>query len=85
MLHHLPRTAREQCARELRRVTKRGGRVVAVDFGAPMKRGFLTHFHRHGHVKLPEILRVLTDAELVIEESGALGIHDLQFVVARAP
>src|SRR5262245_39034218 len=33
MLHHLPRKAREQCAREMRRVLKPSGRVLAVDFG----------------------------------------------------
>src|SRR5689334_3435676 len=51
MLHHLPRAAREQCAREMRRVVKPGGRVLAVDFGqgaAAEKRGLIAHFHRHG-------------------------------------
>src|SRR5262245_59218982 len=33
MLHHLPRAAREQCAREMRRVLTQGGRAVVVDFG----------------------------------------------------
>jgi ubiquinone/menaquinone biosynthesis C-methylase UbiE len=33
MLHHLPRKGREDCAREIRRVLKPGGRVLAVDFG----------------------------------------------------
>jgi len=32
MLHHLPRPARELCAREMKRVLKPGGRVLAVDF-----------------------------------------------------
>src|SRR5262245_23320310 len=34
MLHHLPRNGREQCAREMRRVVKSGGRVLAVDFSS---------------------------------------------------
>src|SRR5262245_140720 len=32
MFHHLPRKAREQCAQEMRRVLKPGGRVLVVDF-----------------------------------------------------
>jgi len=46
MLHHLPRNARQQCAAEMRRVLKPGGRVLAVDFGlAPRERkGILAHF-----------------------------------------
>src|SRR5215831_10724357 len=39
MLHHLPRKPRQQCASEIRRVLKPGGRVLAVDFaGEPAKR-----------------------------------------------
>lgn len=87
MLHHLGRKARKQCACEMRRVLKPGGRVLAVDFGgaAPEKRSFLAHFHRHGHVKLPELIAVLDEAGLKSVESGAVGIGDLQFVLAEAP
>jgi ubiquinone/menaquinone biosynthesis C-methylase UbiE len=86
MLHHLPRAVREQCAREMRRVAKPRGRIVAVDFGGDReKRSFLDRFHRHGRLPLAEITRVLGEAGFAIEESGLLGIHDLQFVVARAP
>src|SRR5215216_4246893 len=38
MLHHLPPSAREQCAREVRRVLKPGGRVLAVDFATSGKK-----------------------------------------------
>jgi ubiquinone/menaquinone biosynthesis C-methylase UbiE len=38
MLHHLPPEARQQCAREMRRVLKPGGRVLAVDFGVSGKK-----------------------------------------------
>ena len=50
MLHHLPRKARKQCAAEMRRVLKPGGRVLAVEFGLPAReqKGLLAHFHRHG-------------------------------------
>jgi ubiquinone/menaquinone biosynthesis C-methylase UbiE len=86
MLHHLPRSVREQCAREMRRVARPGGRVVVVDFGPRAgARSILERFHRHGRVELTEIQRVLTDAGLRIDDSGPMGLHDLQFVVARIP
>ena len=87
MLHHLPRAVREQCAREMRRVAKPQARVVAVDFGGTgrVQRSFLERFHPHGRLPLSEIVRVVTDAGLAVEESGPMGLHDLQFVVARAP
>src|SRR5437667_3401470 len=87
MLHHLPRKARAQCAAEMRRVLKPGGRVLAVEFGlaAREQKGLLAHFHRHGHVKLSDIISLLSEAGLNSVESGAVGIRDLQFVLARAP
>jgi ubiquinone/menaquinone biosynthesis C-methylase UbiE len=88
MLHHLPRPVREQCAREIRRVLVPGGRVVAVDFAPPareQKRGLLARFHRHGHVALRDIAQLLNDAELRVREMGAVGLADLQFVLATAP
>jgi ubiquinone/menaquinone biosynthesis C-methylase UbiE len=87
MLHHLPRTARQQCACEIRRVLKPGGRVLAVDFGgsARGRRGPLTHFHRHGNVKLRDIIALLSEADLNSVKSGAVGIGGLQFVLAMAP
>jgi ubiquinone/menaquinone biosynthesis C-methylase UbiE len=87
MLHHLPRKARQECASEIRRVLKPGGRVLAVDFGgvAVERKGLFAHFHRHGHVNLRDIIAILTEAGLNIVESGAVGIRDLQFVLAMAP
>jgi ubiquinone/menaquinone biosynthesis C-methylase UbiE len=87
MLHHLPRNARRQCASEIRRVLKPGGRILAVDFGSTPKRGgLLAHLHqRHGHVSLADMLGMLTEAGLRTVESGALGIRDLQYVLAVAP
>jgi ubiquinone/menaquinone biosynthesis C-methylase UbiE len=87
MLHHLPRKAREECAREMRRVLKPGGRVLTVDFGAAQKkRSFLAHFHhRHGHVDLRDMIEVLSGAGFNVVKSGALGIRDLQFALAEGP
>ena len=87
MLHHLPRKARQQCAAEMRRVLKPGGRVLAVDFGlaARAQKGLLAHFHRHGSVKLPDMIGLLSEAGLNSVGSGAVGIRDLQFVLAKLP
>jgi ubiquinone/menaquinone biosynthesis C-methylase UbiE len=87
MLHHLPRKGRQQCAREIRRVLKPGGRVLAVDFAASARgsRGFLSHFHRHGHVKLHDIDALLREAGLSRVASGGVGTRNVQFVLATAP
>ncbi len=87
MLHHLGRKARQQCAHEVRRVLKPGGRVLAVDFAKPAqgKKGLLDHFHHHGYVNLHDLVALLTEVGLNTVESGAVGIGDLQFVLASAP
>lgn len=88
MLHHLPQTARQELAVEMRRVLKPGGRVLAIDFGGAdrKKKRFLDHFHRrHGHVDLKEMIALLNDAGLHIVESGGIGTRDLNFVLAAAP
>jgi ubiquinone/menaquinone biosynthesis C-methylase UbiE len=84
MMHHLPRTARESCAREIRRVLKPGGRVLVVDFGARAsgKRSLIGHFHRRGHLKLDAIIDVLTAAGLNAVDSGAVGTKNLYFALA---
>lgn len=87
MLHHLPRPVREQCAREMRRVLKPGGRVLAVDFATPARErtGLLARVHRHGHMALRDIVELLSVAGLNVVESGAAGVSDLQFVLATMP
>ena len=86
MLHHLPKKARRELAQEIRRVLKPRGRVLAVDFGeaARDRKSWLDHFHRrHGHVELKEIVALLSGAGLSVAGSGAVGMRDLQFVVAK--
>jgi ubiquinone/menaquinone biosynthesis C-methylase UbiE len=88
MLHHLPEKARAELAREIRRVLKPGGRVLAIDFSGKGKerKTFLDHIHRrHGHVDFKEIIALFRDAGLRIAESGAVGMRDLQFVLAYGP
>lgn len=87
MLHHLPRPAREQCAREMRRVLRPGGRVLAVDFATSTSesKGLLSRLHRHGGFALRDIVQLLTEAGLRPKEVGALRVSDLQFILAAAP
>lgn len=87
MLHHLGRKARQQCADEVRRVLKPGGRVLAVDFVKPEqgKKGLLDHFHHHGYIDPHDLSALLTEAGLRTLKSGAVGIGDLHFVLASAP
>ncbi len=86
MLHHLPAKARQQGVREMRRVLKPGGRLLAVDFGGASRngKGPLAHFHRHGHIAPRELVDLVSDTGLHVVESGALGIWDLQFALAEA-
>lgn len=84
MLHHLPRHARQQCAREVRRVLKPGGCMLAVDFGraAGDRKSLIEHFHRHGRVDVQDIVTLLSETGLQIVESGAVGVRNLNFVLA---
>ena len=61
--------------------------MLAVDFGTSptQKRGIVAHFHRHAHISLAEIVAIFSEAGLSIGESGAVGISDLQYVLAVAP
>jgi ubiquinone/menaquinone biosynthesis C-methylase UbiE len=84
MLHHLPRKTRQQCAKEIERVLKVGGRVVAVDCGRTTRRGLMAHFHRHGHVEVEDIVNLFVAAGLTATRTGPVGMNDLNFAVAEA-
>jgi ubiquinone/menaquinone biosynthesis C-methylase UbiE len=88
MLHHLPRKPRQQCASEVRRVLKVGGRVLAVDFaGGTKQRTWLPkHFHgRHGRVAPQDLIALFSDAGFRLVENGPLGVGDMHYVLAEAP
>jgi ubiquinone/menaquinone biosynthesis C-methylase UbiE len=87
MVHHLPRNARRELAREVRRVLKPGGRALVVDFGpTPQgRKSILGHFHRHGHVALADIIDLMTEAGMRVTESGAVGVRSLHYAIATAP
>jgi demethylmenaquinone methyltransferase/2-methoxy-6-polyprenyl-1,4-benzoquinol methylase/phosphoethanolamine N-methyltransferase len=86
MLHHLPRQARMQCAREMRRVLKADGRLLVVEFSASSsqrRRGLIGHLRRHGHIPPDEVARVLGEAGLTVLQSGLIGVRDLHYTLAR--
>jgi ubiquinone/menaquinone biosynthesis C-methylase UbiE len=85
MLHHLPLKARHDCVGEMRRVLKRSGRLLVVEFGgaAPHGRGPLAHFHSHGQIKPRQLAELVSEAGFDIVQSGTIGIWDLQFVLAE--
>jgi ubiquinone/menaquinone biosynthesis C-methylase UbiE len=87
MLHHLGRKARKTCLREIRRVLKPGGRMLAIDFGDPVQghRQFLAHFHRHGHVTFSDLISMLNEAGFPNVETGLLGTRNLYHATARVP
>ncbi|HEY9228319.1 MAG TPA: methyltransferase domain-containing protein [Gemmatimonadaceae bacterium] len=87
MMHHLPRAVRECFVAEIRRVLRPGGRVLVVDFEKPADKrgGLISRFHRHGHVPLRDIIRLLSGAGLPASEMGSVGVSDLQFALAMKP
>jgi ubiquinone/menaquinone biosynthesis C-methylase UbiE len=85
MLHHIPRAGRAEVLREVRRVLKPTGRLVAIDFGMDPggHKGLLGHLHRHGGLTARNLVELVTGAGYDIVRSGPLKRWDLQFVVAR--
>jgi ubiquinone/menaquinone biosynthesis C-methylase UbiE len=88
MLHHLPRPSRDELAKEIRRVLKPGGRVLAVDFATSTRQvaRFFGHFiPSHGATSMQDIAGPLAAAGLEVLVSRPLGTKDLHYVVARSP
>ncbi len=85
-LHHVPSEARRRCLREIGRVLKPSGRLLAVDFGGSgrERRGLIAHFHGHTRFDLRDVIPLLSEAGLSRIESGAVGFGGLQFVLAAA-
>ena len=82
MLHHLPRKVRQGAIKEVRRVLKPGGRVLAVDFASSdLETRPIFASHRHGHVKLSDIIALLSDAGFNVIDSGPVGFRNLQFAL----
>jgi ubiquinone/menaquinone biosynthesis C-methylase UbiE len=84
MLHHLPGEAREQCIREIHRVLKPNGRLLAVDFGGPVqqRRGLMAHHHRHRNFDLADVTPLLAEAGFDRVETGAVELGDIHYLLA---
>lgn len=83
MLHHLPRPVRRQCAGEMARVLRDGGRVLVVDFHASTRghKGPM-HLHRHGGVAQEEVTSILAEDGFRVLQTGELGVLDAHFTRA---
>ncbi|MFS8111224.1 methyltransferase domain-containing protein [Rhizobium jaguaris] len=82
MLHHLPKPVRAAFACEARRVLKPGGRLLLIDFGKPLQSRW-PQAHRHGHVDMQAIAKVLTESGFEISDTGAVGTKNLNFIRAK--
>lgn len=83
MLHHLSKPVRSAFFREAERVLKPGGRLLLIDFGRPERKSkVLPRLHRHGHVDMNAIGRLLTESGFKISDIGAVGTRNLNYVRA---
>lgn len=92
MLHHLPDKTRRQCLREVGRVLKPAGRLLAVDFGGALseRRSWVAKLHRHGRIDLQRLTPLVIEAGLRIVQSGPMAqsfglMSDLHYILAAAP
>jgi ubiquinone/menaquinone biosynthesis C-methylase UbiE len=85
MIHHLPRSARAQLTREVRRVLKPGGRFLVVDFTTSTRKSAISLHRGHGKSDPDETVAFLTAAGLRVVASGPVGAKSLHFVLAASP
>jgi ubiquinone/menaquinone biosynthesis C-methylase UbiE len=88
MLHHLPEDVRVRCLREALRVLKKGGRLLAVDFGgaASRKKSFLGRLgHHHQSFDLDQIVPSLKEIGFDEIETGEMGYLNLHYLRASSP
>lgn len=86
MLHHVPDGARRQAVREIKRVLRPNGRLLVIDFAAPatQKRHLVERVHRHGFIRLDDIVVDLKESGLGRISSGTVGKMGMHFVLAKA-
>jgi ubiquinone/menaquinone biosynthesis C-methylase UbiE len=82
VLHCLPQDARGAAIGEMRRVLKRGGRLLIVDFGGPRqeRRSLVAKISVHGRFDLGAAVPILDDLGFVGIETGQIALSDLRFV-----
>jgi demethylmenaquinone methyltransferase/2-methoxy-6-polyprenyl-1,4-benzoquinol methylase/phosphoethanolamine N-methyltransferase len=90
VMHHLPAEVKRKGFSEARRVTKPGGRFIAVDYEAPeaglprfLSRLFLGH--HMGNAQIRNSLDLLREAGFTDLESGRTSISWLSFVGGSSP
>ncbi len=84
VMHMIPETARARALSEAARVLRRGGRLLAVDYGgkARDRRGWIAKHHLHAGFDLGEIRPLLSEAQLAEIDGGPLGWLSLQYLRA---
>jgi len=88
MLHHLPDGVKRKGLAEVRRVLKRGGRFLAVDFGGTSQSvtGHLLSIfgHAHGQASLEALAPVLEEAGFTEVEAGVTKYRSVSYLRGRA-
>ncbi len=89
MLHHLPENLKQRGLAEMRRVLKRGGICLVVDFEPP-KSGLLhliveNHLTPMAHVDVRNYVPLLTEAGFTDIETGPTSSKLLSYVRGMAP
>jgi hypothetical protein len=54
-------------------------------FDKSSRHSFISHFRRHSYVNFADLMALMTDAGLQPLSSGAVGLNNLQFVLAEKP